>query len=417
MPKSELNRKCATGMTQRWAAARALRRFSSMRLRSAARLARARAWARACSAFSSSSARASSAWALSMYCACAAALASCVRGVGVVVLLARARRAAEARASPRCRSPSASARRWRRRAAPRSATGARPRRDDDHDDVRRTRCASAQGYLTGGRGRAAGQVRRAGGAKACRRPYGASPPRSSPRAARAARWRRRGHPPCPGRPARLTRFAASAGAGSRRRSHAAECSRPRREGDDMRKITLAVGLSIAMLGASAAPALAAAGTPQRPDGPVVPIAPSDNGGDNGWGNCGHNSSRGNPHSDPSGGGNGGYKKGDACGDVSRPPTVAVAAARAVATPRRRSTPDRPRAAPSCLSRPARGSGAPPWPPAAQVGQRRADAVDDARVDRQRHVPDATHRWLATSRSGCTSRALRWGTMSWSRSDQ
>ena len=89
----------------------------------------------------------------------------------------------------------------------------------------------------------------------------------------------------------------------------------------MPKITLAVGLSIAMLGASAAPALAAAGTPQRPDGPVVPIAPSDNGGDNGWGNCGHNSSQGNPHSDPNGGGNGGYKKGDACGTVTPPPTA------------------------------------------------------------------------------------------------
>lgn len=77
--------------------------------------------------------------------------------------------------------------------------------------------------------------------------------------------------------------------------------------------TLAAGVAAGLLAVGAAPALAAAGTPQRPDGAVVPVAPSDNGGDNGWGNCGHNSSRGNPHSDPAGGGNGGYAKGDLCG--------------------------------------------------------------------------------------------------------
>jgi hypothetical protein len=68
----------------------------------------------------------------------------------------------------------------------------------------------------------------------------------------------------------------------------------------------AAAVALALIAASGAPAFAA-GTPQRPSGPVVPIAPSDNGGDNGWGNCGHNSSGGNP---PSDGGNGGYKKGD-----------------------------------------------------------------------------------------------------------
>jgi hypothetical protein len=88
----------------------------------------------------------------------------------------------------------------------------------------------------------------------------------------------------------------------------------------MRKFTLALGLSAALVVGVASPALAASGTPQRPDGQVTPVAPSDNGGDNGWGNCGHNSSRGNPHSDPAGGGNGGYKKGDACGAVPTDPT-------------------------------------------------------------------------------------------------
>jgi len=79
------------------------------------------------------------------------------------------------------------------------------------------------------------------------------------------------------------------------------------------KLLSAAALALALVTVGAGPALAANGVPQRPDGPVVPVAPSDNGGDNGWGNCGHNSSRGNPHSDPAGGGNGGYKKGDACG--------------------------------------------------------------------------------------------------------
>jgi len=81
----------------------------------------------------------------------------------------------------------------------------------------------------------------------------------------------------------------------------------------MPKLLSAAALALALVTMGGAPALAANGVPQRPDGPVVPVAPSDNGGDNGWGNCGHNSSRGNPHSDPAGGGNGGYKKGDACG--------------------------------------------------------------------------------------------------------
>ena len=87
----------------------------------------------------------------------------------------------------------------------------------------------------------------------------------------------------------------------------------------MPKLLSAAALALALMTVGAAPALAANGVPQRPDGPVVPVAPSDNGGDNGWGNCGHNSSRGNPHSDPAGGGNGGYHKGDACGVVVPPP--------------------------------------------------------------------------------------------------
>jgi uncharacterized low-complexity protein len=93
----------------------------------------------------------------------------------------------------------------------------------------------------------------------------------------------------------------------------------------MHKLIAAATLALALVATGAAPALAA-GTPQRPDGQVVPVAPSDNGGDNGWGNCGHNSSRGNPHSDPAGGGNGGYKKGDDCGaddptDPTDPPVL------------------------------------------------------------------------------------------------
>ena len=84
----------------------------------------------------------------------------------------------------------------------------------------------------------------------------------------------------------------------------------------MRRTLCTAGLAIALLAAGTVPALAA-GSPQRPDGPVVPIAPSENGGDNGWGNCGHNSSGGNPHSDPDGGGNGGYTK-DECGSQTPP---------------------------------------------------------------------------------------------------
>ena len=86
----------------------------------------------------------------------------------------------------------------------------------------------------------------------------------------------------------------------------------------MRKLVCALSLAAALAAAGGVPALAA-GTPHRPDGPVVPVAPSDNGGDNGWGNCGHNSSGGNPHSDPAGDGNGGYKKGDCSGgDTTEP---------------------------------------------------------------------------------------------------
>ncbi len=93
----------------------------------------------------------------------------------------------------------------------------------------------------------------------------------------------------------------------------------------MRKLVPVLAVAAALLAAGGTPALAA-GNPQRPSGPVVPVAPSDNGGDNGWGNCGHNSSGGNPHSDPAGGGNGGYKKGDGCGatdptDPTDPPVL------------------------------------------------------------------------------------------------
>jgi hypothetical protein len=86
----------------------------------------------------------------------------------------------------------------------------------------------------------------------------------------------------------------------------------------MRKVMAVLATTTVLLGGAAVPAMASNGTPHRPDGQVVPVAPSDNGGDNGWGNCGHNSSTGNPHSDPAGGGNGGYKKGDACGAATNP---------------------------------------------------------------------------------------------------
>lgn len=78
----------------------------------------------------------------------------------------------------------------------------------------------------------------------------------------------------------------------------------------MRRALALTAIAACLVAGVAAPASAAQGTPQRPDGPVVAVQPSDNGGDNGWGNCGHNSSGGKP---PVGGGNGGYKKGDSCG--------------------------------------------------------------------------------------------------------
>lgn len=81
----------------------------------------------------------------------------------------------------------------------------------------------------------------------------------------------------------------------------------------MRKTLCALALASSIAALGAAPAMAA-GTPERPSGPVVPLAPSDNGGDNGWGNCGHNSSGGNP---PAGHGNGGYGVAD-CSQVPDP---------------------------------------------------------------------------------------------------
>ena len=88
----------------------------------------------------------------------------------------------------------------------------------------------------------------------------------------------------------------------------------------MRKFTLALGLSAALVVGAASPALAASGTPHRPDGQVTPVAPSDNGGDNGWGNCGHNSSGGATPSGAKGHGNGGYSKGDCVATVPTDPT-------------------------------------------------------------------------------------------------
>lgn len=78
----------------------------------------------------------------------------------------------------------------------------------------------------------------------------------------------------------------------------------------MRKTFCALGLAVAIAAVGVSPAMAA-GDPQRPAGSVVPVAPSDNGGDNGWGNCGHNSSGGNP---PGVGGNGGYSMEDCVGE-------------------------------------------------------------------------------------------------------
>jgi hypothetical protein len=81
----------------------------------------------------------------------------------------------------------------------------------------------------------------------------------------------------------------------------------------MRRLISAVALGV-VLCAPALPAQAAPGVPQRPDGPVVPLEESDNGGDNGWGNCGHNSSGGNPPTKTDGrNGNGGYTKEDCVG--------------------------------------------------------------------------------------------------------
>jgi hypothetical protein len=77
----------------------------------------------------------------------------------------------------------------------------------------------------------------------------------------------------------------------------------------MRKTLCALALVAAMGGIGGGGTLVAADGPQRPAGDVLPIAPSDNGGDHGWGNCGHNSSGGNP---PVDGGNGGYSAAD-CG--------------------------------------------------------------------------------------------------------
>ena len=89
------------------------------------------------------------------------------------------------------------------------------------------------------------------------------------------------------------------------------------EEERMRNTLCALGLVVAIGGLALGGGSAmAAGTPQRPAGPVVPVAPSENGGDNGWGNCGHNSSGGIP---PGEGGNGGYSKGD-CGPVSTDPS-------------------------------------------------------------------------------------------------
>ncbi|MGJ7442089.1 hypothetical protein [Aquipuribacter sp. MA13-6] len=85
----------------------------------------------------------------------------------------------------------------------------------------------------------------------------------------------------------------------------------------MRRTLAITALAACIVAGGAAPALAANGNPQRPDGPVVPVQPSVNGGDNGWGNCGHNSSGGNPPTKAERG-NGGYKKGDGCGTPTAP---------------------------------------------------------------------------------------------------
>jgi hypothetical protein len=80
-------------------------------------------------------------------------------------------------------------------------------------------------------------------------------------------------------------------------------------------------VAVALVAAGGTQAFAA-GTPERPAGQVVPVAPSDNGGDNGWGNCGRNSSGGNPQSGPDGGGNGGYSKDDCVETVPTDPPPA-----------------------------------------------------------------------------------------------
>jgi hypothetical protein len=83
----------------------------------------------------------------------------------------------------------------------------------------------------------------------------------------------------------------------------------------MTKLITGAAFAVVLVAGAAAPALAATGDPQRPDGQVVPLVSSVNGGDNGWGNCGHNSSGGVTPSDPTAGGNGGYKPGDCVATV------------------------------------------------------------------------------------------------------
>jgi hypothetical protein len=75
---------------------------------------------------------------------------------------------------------------------------------------------------------------------------------------------------------------------------------------------MTVGLAVAAILLAPVGTAFASDTPQRPGDVLVPVAPSENGGDNGWGNCGHNSSGGDAHSGTNGegGGNGGYARTD-----------------------------------------------------------------------------------------------------------